>query len=205
MIDQSTESISLILYKDDTRSFPRASLPAGYSFAFYRDGDAERWAQIECSVGQFATVAEGVACFEREFLQGYELDPRDHTLFVVDPDGNYVATASLWSWTIFGVPCYRAHWLAVTDACAGLGIAQALLARVLALFNERCGQGRLYLLTSTRYYPAIHIYQKFGFEIYRGECSPETGLPDEAFAAKNERAIALLAQKLAEFRAKRQA
>ena len=204
MIDQTTESISLILYKDDTGDFPCAQLPAGYSFVFYREGDAVRWAEIECAVGQFSSVSEGVACFEREFLQGYELDPRDHTLFVVDPDGNYVATASLWSWTIFGVSCYRAHWLAVTDACAGRGIAQALLARVLALFHERCGQGRLYLLTSTRYYPAVHIYQKFGFEVYREARSPEAALSDEAFAARNERAIALLEQKLAEFRAKRQ-
>ncbi|MBQ8717961.1 MAG: GNAT family N-acetyltransferase [Clostridia bacterium] len=200
MIDQSTPSISLILYKDDSQSYPCATLPKGYSFAFYRDGDERHWAEIECAVGQFSSIEDGEACFAREFLSDAVMKPHDHTLFVVDPQGNYVATASLWCWNFLGKPCYRAHWLAVVDRCAGLGIAQALLARVLALFNERYGGGRLYLLTSTRYYPAIYIYHKFGFVEYNDSKSPDPNLSDEDFTARNTQALTLLAQKLEAFR-----
>ncbi|MBQ7338032.1 MAG: GNAT family N-acetyltransferase [Clostridia bacterium] len=201
MIDQSTPAISLILYKCDTDVYPRVSLPAGYSFAYYREGDAQKWAEIECDVGQFKTLAEGVDCFTREFLNDYPLDARDHTLFVIAPDGEYVATASLWCWEFIGKPCYRAHWLAVKDNHAGRGIAQALLARVLALYNERYHDGCLYLLTSTQNYPAISIYHKFGFREYCGPHSPVAEMSDEAFMQRNTQAMALLEKKLAEFHA----
>ena len=203
MIDHNTPSISLTLYKSDSHTYPVASLPEGYSFAFYRDGDEYQWAQIECSVGQFGSLEDGADCFRREFLRDERMKPHDHTLFVVDPDGNYVATASLWNWTFLGEPCYRFHWLAVSDRCAGLGIAQALLSRVLDMFNERYGGGVLYLLTSTRYYPAIHVYHKFGFVEYNGSRSLDPALSDEEFAARNAQALELLAQKLDEFHARK--
>jgi len=121
-------------------------------------------------------------------------------LFVKDECGEYVATLTLWTGDYLGETCQRLHWLAVSNKCAGKGIAKALICRVLDLYNELGYEGFVYLLTATWYYRAIGIYKKFGFEAYEGKRSLTANVSDEEFVRQNREAIAIINKKLAEYK-----
>lgn len=201
MIDKSIPRYPLTLCKINTDQYPRYSLPQGYSFVFYQKGDEKKWAEIEYSLGQFESIEKGVECFGRQFLTGQELNPEERILFVKDDSGEFVATAALWNGLFLGEDHQRVHWVAVSDKCAGKGIAKALLSRILDMYNELGYSGFIYLVTATWYYPAIGIYKKFGFSEYNGERSLNDELTDEQFREQNEKAIALVDKKLREYRA----
>lgn len=198
MIDKTTPSISLIYCLRDPQTVPRFPLPEGYEFVFYRPGDERAWAEIECSVGQFSSIEEGVATFRREFTENQRLDPRDRMLFVKAPDGQYVATCTLWDGEFLGEIKQRLHWLAIRDSASGKGIAKALLSRLITLYEELGYTDRfLYLLTSSRYYPAIRIYRQLGFTEYTGPRSPSPKLSDEEFTKRTREGIRIVNEMLA--------
>ncbi len=178
--------------KTDTESYPCRTLPDGYEFVFYKQGDERRWAEIETEVGQFSSIDAGIECFMREFVNGHNLDPRERVLFVRSAEGEYVGTASLWNGKFLGEESQRIHWVAVKDRHAGKGIASALLSRLMDLYCELGYGGFIYLLTGTRNYPAVAIYRKFGFTEYTGERSPSVKLTDGEFAKQTEKAIEII-------------
>ncbi|MBR5439874.1 MAG: GNAT family N-acetyltransferase [Clostridia bacterium] len=200
MIDKSVEDLNLILCKTDTKNYPRCDLPEGYSFTFYKKGDEYKWAQLEVELGQFKELEKAVEAFRNDFLVNQNLKPEDRTVFVVDPNGEYVATLSLWDGTFLGEYHQRLHWMAVSDKCAGKGIAKALMTRLLDLYNELGYKDFIFLGTETWYYPAISIYRKFGFIEYTGKTSVVQGLSDEEFKVYNERAIKIVNEKLEEYK-----
>ena len=200
MLDKSLDYCPLMMTKTDTKNSPRHALPEGYAFRFYRAGDEKDWAAIECSIGQFDTEAAALRMFRGEFIENQRLKPEERMLFVIDPEGNAVATASLWDGDYFGEIRQRFHWVAVTDACTGKGIAKAMLSRVLDLYNELGYEGFLYCRTSTWSYQAIGIYKKLGLVPYREDASPFKDVPDEGFAEKNLAAWAAVENKHALYR-----
>ncbi len=52
--------------------------------------------------------------------------------------------------------------MAVAEACQGLGVGRRLLEAAIKTFKERC-RGELYLETSSKLKPAIHLYESAGF------------------------------------------
>ena len=198
MIDKSIESIGVMMYKTDTNNYPKYSLPEGYYFEFYKKGDENNWAQIEMSVGQYDTKEEALSGFERSFIQDQNLILEERMLFVKDLEGNAVATASLWNGFYLGEECQRIHWVAVMDKCAGLGIAKAMLTKLMDLYNELGYYGFIYLSTGTRNFPAISIYRKFGFIDYHGEVDPRSNVKSEAYYIRNEKAFEIINSKIAE-------
>lgn len=200
MIDKSVEDMVLALVKTDTKNYPKYTLPEGYKFAFYKKGDEYKWAELEVELGQFDTIEKGVEAFEKDFLIGQNLKPEDRTIFVVDPDGNYVATLSLWDGKFLDGHYQKLHWMAVSDRCAGKGIAKALMTRLLDLYNELGYKDFIFLYTGTWYYSAINIYQKFGFKFYEGERSVVVSATDENFKEYNEKAINIVKEKFKEYK-----
>ena len=197
MIDKDTPYVSLTYTHTSPKSVPSFPLPEGYEFVFYREGDEKAWAEIEMDVGQFDTLEEGLTAFHREFSEHPRLDPRDRMLFVKAPDGAYVATCTLWDGEFLGETRQRLHWLAITDAAAGKGIAKALFSRLIALYSELgYTDDFIYLLTASRYYPAIRIYRKLGFTEYRGPRSLSKKLSDEEFVRQTEEGIRIVDQML---------
>lgn len=195
MLDKSLPYQPLMMTKTDTKNFPHYELPEGYTFRFYEAGDEKHWAELECALGQFDDPAVAERCFHHEFFGEQHLDPRERMIFVLDPGGKAIATAALWDGMFLGELSQRLHWVAVSDECAGKGIAKAMLSRLLALYNELGYEGFLYLYTSTWSYQAIGIYKKFGFVPYLGERSPFDNIADEGFAEKNTAAWAAVDEK----------
>jgi ribosomal protein S18 acetylase RimI-like enzyme len=195
MLDKSLPYTPLMMTKTDTENYPKFDLPEGYSFRFYQAGDEEKWAALECALGQFNDTDAALRCFQAEFILNQDLKPEDRMIFVLDPAGKPIATAALWDGIFLGEKKERLHWIAVSDACAGKGIAKAMISRLLALYNELGFSGFLYLHTSTHSYQAIGIYKKFGFAPYLGEKSPFANVSDEEFPKKNLAAWALVDEK----------
>lgn len=201
MIDKSIPYYSLTMYTDTPESAPDYPLPDGFEFVFYRAGDERHWAQIECAVGQFETEEKGLEYFEREFVRNQILNPRERMLFVKDKKGEYIATASLWDGKFLGVRRQRIHWVAVKDKCAGLGIAKAMLSRLMKLYRELGYEDSLiYLVTGTRNYPAVAIYRKFGFKEYTGPLSLSSKLTDEQFTEQTATAISIINEKISQYK-----
>lgn len=198
MIDKSIPNYDLFMVKTDPENYPKNPLPEGYYFEFYKNGDEKDWARLECELGQFESIEQGVECFEKQFLIDQTLDPHDRMLFVRSLDGEAVATLTLWNGNHFGREYQRAHWLAVSDKCAGKGIAKALLSRVLQLFNELGYKDFIYLVTGSWFYPAIYIYRKYGFKEYTDAKSLLPNVTDEKFAENTKKCIELVDLKLSQ-------
>ncbi len=192
MIDTSIPYLPLIMEKRDTAVFPRYELPNGYEFVFYKEGDARKWSEIQTAVGSFASVEVGTEVFLRDFVNEQALSAEERVIFVKDESGEYIATAALWDGDHYGTREQRIHWVAVRDEHAGKGIAKAMLTFLMELYNSLRYEGFIYLTTGTRNYPAVSIYERFGFALYRGEKSLFPNLDDKAFAEQNESAINLL-------------
>ncbi|MBR6783735.1 MAG: GNAT family N-acetyltransferase [Clostridia bacterium] len=192
MIDKSIPYIPLIMQKDDVGVYPRFFLPNGYEFVFYKDGDEEKWSKIQTAVGSFASVEVGTQVFLRDFVNGQALKASERVIFVRDSSGEYIASAALWDGDNYGRRLQRLHWIAVTDEHGGKGIAKAMICRLLDLYHELGLNDIIYLTTGTRNYPAIKIYEKFGFYVYDGEESLFPELDSAQFTERNKAAIELV-------------
>ena len=192
MIDKSIPYIPLIMQKDDVDVYPRFFLPNGYAFVFYKDGDEEKWSKIQTAVGSFASVEVGTQVFLRDFVNGQALKASERVIFVRDSSGEYIASAALWDGDNYGRRLQRLHWIAVTDEHGGKGIAKAMICRLLDLYHELGLNDIIYLTTGTRNYPAIKIYEKFGFYVYDGEESLFPELDSAQFTERNKAAIELV-------------
>ena len=192
MLDKNIPNRSLIMQKNDTRVYPEYSLPEGFSFTFFKSGDELEWIRLEQELGQFDSFESGMRCFKSNFVDGQRLSPEDRIIFVKDKQEEIVATGALWDGEYLGEIKQRIHWIAVSDRCAGLGIAKAILTRLMDLYNELGYSDFIYLWTGTRSYPAVALYRKFGFTDYHGEINPVTNEREEGYFAYNEETIAMI-------------
>ena len=131
MIDTSIPYYPLVMHKTDASNYPKYELPEGYKFVFYKDGDAEKWSEVQTAVGSFSSVEVGTQVFLRDFINGQMLDAKERVLFVTDEKGEYIGTASLWDGNEYGKRLQRIHWVAVKDEHGGKGIAKAMTASFL--------------------------------------------------------------------------
>jgi len=193
MIDKSIPYYPLIMAKRDTDNYPKYKLPDGYEIVFYKDGDARIWSEVQTSVGSFESVERGIEVFKNEFLINQKLKAEERVIFVKAPDGEYIASAALWCGDHYNDKTeQRLHWIATKDTHSGKGIAKAMLTYLMDLYNELGYNGFIYLTTGTRNYPAVRIYQKFGFEIYDETKSLFKDLTDKQFTERNKIAIDLV-------------
>lgn len=197
MLDKSIPYCGVLMVKTDTESYPRYSLPEGYTITGYRPGLEEEWAGMEFRLEQTATLDEARALFKQQFMTFPQRLPQ-RCLFVLDKEGNAAATASLWHGDHFGEEQQRIHWVAANPAYQGKGLIKALLTEIMDRYNQMGYRDFLYLATQTWSYKAIHLYEKFGFVPYKGP-KPVNWKSDD-FDAENLRAWNIIEEKIAEYR-----
>lgn len=167
MQDRTVPFFPVLMEKLDTQVYPRHDLPQGYAFCAYEPGMEADWCRLVHEVGPVDSAAAARKIFEEEFLP-YPGELRRRCLFVRDPQGEKVATASLWHGNHFGKTLQRVHWVMVSQKAQGKGLAKALLTRLLDIYNAEGFSGYLYLTSETWSYKAMNIYEKFGFLPYMG-------------------------------------
>lgn len=155
----------VIMVVERIEAVPRRELPAGFSYRTYREGDRETWTRIHAATHFYDPLPQ--ALHARQF--GDDEDAlAARQIFVVNGDGQAVATATAWfNDPAHGVLGGRVHWVAVVPSVQRRGIASALLGRVCDRIVE-LGDTAAYLTTDAGNSRAIALYQGLGFRIAGG-------------------------------------
>lgn len=139
------------------------SLPYGYHFEFYKDGDRDAWIEIEKSAKEFSSYDEGLAAWNRYYSgRGSELHNR--MVFVVNESGEKVATATAF-YDINGKDKSGAgwlHWVAVKREYQGKGLSKPLITYVLHVMKT-LGYTHAKIPTQTNTWLAVKVYLDLGF------------------------------------------
>jgi len=138
------------------------SLPDGYRFVFYADGDETDWARLEAAVLEFDSEFQALMFFKEKFVpQKDELYKR--CIFIEDNNGKKVATANAWWSNVRGLRRPWLHWVATDPEYQGMGLGKAVVARVTQLLVELYPNSPLFLKTQTWSYKAVNIYMSQGY------------------------------------------
>ncbi len=97
MLDKSLvyKDIVMCLPFEELKTLKVPVLPDGYSYKMFEPGDEVAWANLEVLVGEFNCFEDASAYFAKTFLAHEEL-LADRVCFIVNPEGEIVATTSAW-------------------------------------------------------------------------------------------------------------
>jgi ribosomal protein S18 acetylase RimI-like enzyme len=139
------------------------SLPDGFSFKLYEDGDEKLWADIEIAIGEFLymTTEQVEDYFRNEYFDNKD-KLYERCLFVLDANKNPVGTCIAWYDRKDNHYIPSIHWIAVNPKIQANGIGRALLTETMKIFIKN-GETPVYLHTQPWSYKAIKLYLDFGF------------------------------------------
>lgn len=194
MLDKSIPYYGVLMIKHDMDNYPRYELPEGFEFVGYSNGLEYEWARIEYELEQFDDIEKAVSCFRREFNKSEE-ELNKTCFFIKAPNGKIAGIASIWYGDAFDRMLPRVHWVAVDKDFQGLGLAKALITKLIDAYHDNGYTEPMYLVTQTWSYKAINIYKHFGFEAYLGEKPNNWNRPD--YDEMNAKMWALIDEKIA--------
>ncbi|UUZ92768.1 GNAT family N-acetyltransferase [Paenibacillus sp. P25] len=164
MLDKSIPYYNVIMRRPSGIPIPSFELPHGYSIVSFREGQEEKWAEIEASVGEFETKEEALRYFHAEYMP-FTDDLKERSLFVVNANREEAGTVTGW-WNRTGMRRDPSiHWFAVKQDYQGLGLGKALVSECLKRLVQLEGNKDVFLHTQTWSYRAIGLYMKAGFRI----------------------------------------
>lgn len=152
-----------LLLEGSLDSICEYSLPDGYHFEFYQDGDRDTWIEIEKSAKEFSDYDEGLAAWNR-YYSGSENELHNRMVFVVNESGEKVATATAF-YDINGKDKSGAgwlHWVAVKREYQGKGLSKPLIAYVFNVMKT-LGYNHAKIPTQTNAWLAVKVYLDLGF------------------------------------------
>ena len=164
MLDKSIPFAGIYMRREPGIPIQGCSLPDGFRFSFYQDGDETSWARIETSVLEFDSEFAAILLFNEKFMPHRDELYR-RCFFVESEGGRKVATATAWWSLIQGQRRAWVEWVAVMPDYQGLGLGKAVIARVTKILTELEGDVPLYLHTQTWSHKAIGIYRACGYEL----------------------------------------
>lgn len=152
-----------LLLENDLDNITEYTLPDGYHFEFYKDGDRDAWIEIEKSAKEFSSYDEGLSAWNR-YYSGKENELKSRMVFVVNNQGEKVATATSFydinkkdksgaGWL---------HWVAVKREYQGKGLSKPLISYVLNVMKA-LGYTHAKIPTQTNTWLAVKIYLDLGF------------------------------------------
>lgn len=157
--DSRIPFVDLLMECELTEAIPSYELPEGYRFAFYQPGDRDAWIAVEQSAKELKSFEQGVEVWQ-QYYGKVESQMHDRMLFIVNPEGEKVATATAYPTDEPGLG--QVHWVAVKREEQGKGLARPLIAKVLEVLAGH-GCQRAFLHTQTVTWVAVRLYQQFGF------------------------------------------
>lgn len=168
MLDKSLEYFDFIMKMPCERieHLPPARLPEGYTFALYQDGNEHDWARLESLVGEFASEEKALEYFKREYQDPFSDKLRQRCVFVKNPAGRIVATATAWFMPSSLGNRGWLQWISTDPAEQGKGLGKAVIIKALQLFPQYEPGSDIYLHTQTWSHKAIYLYHKLGFEAF---------------------------------------
>ena len=164
MVDGSIPYYNLILKCKKICTTP-VSLPEGYSFKMYTEGDEKHWAKLEYEIGDFSSVEEAEMYFKTNYCNQID-ELKKRCVFVVDSYGNIVGSCIAWHDSKGNDMVASLHWLVVSPKHQGKHIGLALCQKVLDIFSEY-NETPIYIHSQPWSYKAILLYIKLGFKIQK--------------------------------------
>ena len=165
MLDKSVPFYNILMARPAGLQIPHYELPEGYSFKMYEEGDEVDWALIERSVDEYDSSAKALIKYQTYFMPLLR-EAKRRTVFIVNPDGEKVGTATIW-WEYSGKRRDPwVHYVAIKPSEQGKGLAKPLFSKILEIAKEIEGDCVLRLHTQTWSHIAVRMYMKdFDFEI----------------------------------------
>ena len=165
-IDKSIPYMNILMRCDEYRQTP-ISLPDGFRFRGYKEGDEHVWAGLEIEIEDFDTYDNAVAYFKRKYLSNPE-ELKKRLICVEDKDGTPAGMVIAWFDRSGESTISTVHWLVTSPKFQGLGIGRSLVQKLLQTFHELDAYP-VYLHTQPWSYAAIKIYSSLGFKMLRSE------------------------------------
>lgn len=151
------------LLERDLENIPMYTLPDGYHFEFYHDGDRDAWIEIEQSAKELSSYEKGITVWSR-YYQMHEAELYNRMVFLVTDSGEKVGTATAY-YDVLGNDKSGdgwLHWVALKREYQGLGLSKPLICFVLTQLKQ-LGYARAKIPTQTTTWLACKIYLDFGF------------------------------------------
>ena len=144
MVDKTIPHRHIIMRMDAPQQ-QTATLPEGYYFDTYRDGDDVAWGKMEEYAGDFRSWQMAVGYFRSTYLPLREELEKG---FVVVRNSAGEAVCSCIAWNTFRneVRCPCLQWLVTAEGYEGLGLARAVVAETVNRFHS-FGDQKVYLHT----------------------------------------------------------
>lgn len=139
------------------------SLPVGYKFVSYSDGDRDSWIDIEMSAKEFTDYEQGLEAWNRYYANRLDLLP-DRMVFIENQNGEKIATATAF-YNIYGKDATNVgylHWVAVKREYQGKGLSKPLITYVLNIM-KKLGYSHAKIPTQTNTWLACKVYLDLGF------------------------------------------
>lgn len=136
------------------------SIPYGYDIRTFTFGEADIWADIVTSSGEFETKNQALDRFNKEF-SSKENDFCNRCLFLTNTSEDIVVgTATAW-YDEKNPKMGRLHWVSIKKEYQGRGLARPLIYTTINLLKEY--HHHAYLTTQESSWKAIGIYEDCGF------------------------------------------
>ena len=152
-----------LMLRGEITGMEEISLPAGYHYETYRDGDRDAWIEIEKSAKEFGTYEQGLDAWKRYYAEHTDELP-GRMVFVVNEHGEKVATATAF-YDIRGIDQSGdgwLHWVAVRREDQGKGLSKPLISHVIQIM-KRLGYSFAKIPTQTTTWLAVKVYLDLGF------------------------------------------
>ena len=160
-INRTLKYVDLLLVRglDD---IPVMSLPEGFRFVLFQDGDEKNWVDIEVSSGEFLSFDEGIEAFNYYYGHCYE-ELKKRCIFIENNEGEKVATTTAFyaDYPIGDITGY-VHWVSVKKEYQGKGLSKPLVSMALLKMKE-LGHKGTFLHTQTHTWLAVKVYLDMGF------------------------------------------
>lgn len=164
-LDNKIKYYELLMKYDDTNSFKEYSLPDGYHFENYKEGDEYEWVNIHISSGEFTSIDRGLKYFH-DFYDSFINELHKRCIFIVNDETNQkvgTVTVSLLKNPEYGYTG-AVDWLAIKKEYQGKGLSKPLISKTIELSKE-LGHNSIILHTQTTTWLAAKLYLDYGFEI----------------------------------------
>lgn len=161
MLDKSIPFYTIIMKRPYAKAPAPIELPMGYKIKNYEPGDEVTWAEIQTEVLEFDNAEQALNCHKGYLSRAGELEKRQ--LFVQNPTGNLIATATAWYDLNSQGKIPVVHALSCLPQYQGNGLGRAIAIKMLERFYELDVNLDVWLDTQTWSYKAVELYLSLGF------------------------------------------
>lgn len=162
-LDNRIKYYELIMKYDDTSKVKEFTLPQGFHYEFFKEGNELDWVNIHIESGEFTSIEEGLEYFHT-FYDSFIDELNKRCIFIVDDNTNEkvgTATISLLEKEELGCNA-TVDWVAIKKSYQGKHLGRPLISKFINI-AYKLGHKELLLHTQTTTWLAAKLYLDFGF------------------------------------------